>query len=192
MDRKEEYLMLREEILMSLEVVKNYRTMLYTIVVAILAFAFDKENPWLFLVPFVAILPLYSLAMHQIDSTLRIGAYICVFLEPTTNFKWETNLYKYDQLHKNEYSTKKSSIDSYVIMSICCIILSVVNLDYSAIDRWDVRGCIIAQIALAMYSFWCFRTKHVDYLETKEKYIKEWTTIKSMDDFKFSLSKKSS
>jgi 1,4-dihydroxy-2-naphthoate octaprenyltransferase len=66
--------MLREEILKSSEAVKTYRTLLYTIVVAILAFAFDKNNPWLFLLPFAAILPLYLLAMHQVDSTLRIGA----------------------------------------------------------------------------------------------------------------------
>lgn len=173
-----EYLMLREEILMSMEIVKNYRSLLYTIVVAILAFGFDKGNPWLFLIPFAAIIPLYLLAMHQIDSTLRIGAYIYVFLEPVMDIKWETNLYEYDRLHKNQYSTKKSSIDPYVVMSICCIVLSVVNLDFSNICRWDMFGCIVAQMILLVYSLWCFKTKHIDYLKTKEKYIEEWEMVK--------------
>lgn len=99
--------MLREEVLQGMETVKNYRIVLYTTVTAMFAFAFDKENSWLFLVPFTAIIPLYSLSMHQIDSYLRIGTYILVFLEPTSNIKWETNLYNYDKLYNNQYSKKK-------------------------------------------------------------------------------------
>lgn len=178
-NKKDEYVILRDEILLAMETVKNYRIMVYTIVIAILAFAFDKENPWLFLLPFIAIIPLYFLAMHQIDSTMRIGAYIYVFLEPEIDIKWETNLYQYDILHKNQESTKKSSIDPYVIMSICCLVLSFINLDFSNIHKWDMLSCFFAQVALALYSFWCFKSKHLDYLETKEKYIEEWKSIKN-------------
>lgn len=107
MEKQVEYEALREEILYSMQVVKNYRSLLYSIVVAALAFAFDKGVSILFLLPFFGIIPIYLLAMHQIDSTLRIGAYIYVFIEPETECQWETRLYKYDQLHKNQYSTKK-------------------------------------------------------------------------------------
>ncbi len=178
MNRNDEYLMLREEILKSSEAVKTYRTLLYTIVVAILAFAFDKNNPWLFLLPFAAILPLYLLAMHQVDSTLRIGAYIYVFLEPITNIKWETNLYRYDTLHENQYSTKKTSIEPYVVVSFCCIALSIANLNYSNIGDWDMCLCVCAQIILAACCWWAFYTKHVDYIKTKKKYIQEWEEVK--------------
>ena len=107
MNKQVEYNALREEILCSMQVVKNYRSLLYSIVVAVLAFAFDKNESILFLVPFFAIFPIYLLAMHQIDSTLRIGAYIYVFLEPETDCKWKTRLHKYDQLHRKQYSIKK-------------------------------------------------------------------------------------
>lgn len=107
MEKQTEYEALREEILYSMQVVKNYRSLLYTIVVAILAFAFDRDESILFLLPFAAIIPLYLLAMHQLDSTIRTGAYICVFLEDGTECQWETRLYMYDKLHRNEYSTKK-------------------------------------------------------------------------------------
>ena len=79
MEKQTEYEVLREEILSSIQTVKNYRSLLYTIVIAALAYAFDKDVVILFLVPFCAIIPLYLLAMHQIDSTMRIGAYIYVF-----------------------------------------------------------------------------------------------------------------
>lgn len=79
MDKQVEYEALREEILFSMQMVKNYRSLLYTIVIATLAYAFDKDVAILFLIPFCAIIPLYLLAMHQVDSTMRIGAYIYVF-----------------------------------------------------------------------------------------------------------------
>lgn len=71
MGKQIEYEVLREEILCSTQVVKNYRSLLYSIVVAALAFAFDKNEAILFLVPFIAIIPIYLLAMHQIDSTWK-------------------------------------------------------------------------------------------------------------------------
>lgn len=107
MNKQTEYEALREEILYSMQVVKNYRSLLYTLVIAILAFAFDKNEAVLFLLPFVAIIPLYLLAMHQVDSTIRIGAYICVFLEEGTECQWETRLYQYDRFHRNQYDTKR-------------------------------------------------------------------------------------
>lgn len=122
MDKKIEYESLREEIMKSMQIVKEYRSIMYTIVVATLAFAFNKGIAILFLVPFSAIIPIYLLSMHQIDSVLRLGAYIYVFLEPETECKWETRLYEYDVMHKNQYSTKKISIDSYWCVSFCCLI----------------------------------------------------------------------
>lgn len=48
MDKQTEYETLRGEIIRSTQVVKNYRSLLYTIVVAALAFAFDKNESILF------------------------------------------------------------------------------------------------------------------------------------------------
>ena len=48
MDKQTEYETLRGEIICSTQVVKNYRSLLYTIVVAALAFAFDKNEAILF------------------------------------------------------------------------------------------------------------------------------------------------
>lgn len=48
MDKQVEYEALRTEILNANQVVKNYRNLLYSIVVAVLAFAVDKEDSLLF------------------------------------------------------------------------------------------------------------------------------------------------
>lgn len=181
MKKQAEYETLREEILSSMQTVRNYRSLLYTIVIAALAFAFDKDSAILFLVPFCAIIPLYLLAMHQVDSTMRIGAYIYVFLEPRTDCQWETRLLGYDKLHKNEYSTKKTSIDSYWCVSICCLILSVLKLDYYSIGI-DFYITIIAQVLILIMCIWAFIKKRPDYLKLKEKYIKEWQEIQKLEN----------
>lgn len=181
MDKQIEYEALREEILYSTQVVKSYRSLLYTIVVAALAFAFDKNEAILFLIPFVAIIPIYLLAMHQIDSTLRIGAYIYVFLEPGTDCKWETRLHKYDQLHKNQYSTKKTSIEAYWYVSICCLLLSVVKLDYANIN-FMFYITITGQVIILIICIYLFIKKRPDYGSTKEKYINEWLEIQKQEN----------
>lgn len=176
MEKQVEYKALREEILASMQTVKNYRTILYTIVIAALAFAFDKDVAILFLVPFCAIIPLYLLAMHQVDSIMRMGAYIYVFLEPGTDCQWETRLLEYDKKHKNEYSTKKTSIDPYWCLSFCCLALSILKLDYCS-RNYDFYITIAIQIIILILCIYIFATKRPDYLETKEKYIKEWQEI---------------
>ncbi|MEY8391712.1 hypothetical protein D3Z36_08405 [Lachnospiraceae bacterium] len=181
MSKQVEYEMLREEILFSMQTVKNYRTLLYSIVIAVLAFAFDKGEAILFLLPFVAVIPLYLLAMHQIDSTMRLGAYIYVFIEPGTECQWETRLNKYDFLHRNQYSTKKSSIDPYWYLSFCCLLLSVLKLDFCNRDV-EFYVTAVTQIIILISCIYLFIKKRPDYLTTKEKYIREWKEIQRMEN----------
>lgn len=181
MEKQVEYEAIREEILSSMQVVKSYRTLLYTIVIAALAFAFDKDEAILFLVPFCAIIPLYLLAMHQIDSTMRLGAYIYVFLEPGTDCQWETRLLEYDKIHKNQYSTKKTSIDSYWCVSVCCLVLSILKQNYSC-RGIDFYITIVAQILIFIICVYIFIKKRPDYLKLKGKYIKEWQEIQEREN----------
>lgn len=91
--------------------------------------------------------------------------------------QWETRLLEYDRLHKNEYSTKKTSIDPYWCVSICCLILSVLELDYCSIEI-DFYITIMVQVLILIICIWIFIKKRPDYLKLKEKYIKEWQEIK--------------
>ena len=183
---KEEYIMLRDEILKASDMVKKYRLTMYTLTAALLTFAFNQNEPILFLIPFIAIIPLYLMAMHLVDSTMRIGAYLYVFLEtnPECDIKWETRLYAYDLKHKNEYSTKNTSISPYVVVSLCCIFLSFINMDFSNIFCFDFLWRLALQIILLVICLFIFIKKQTDYLKSKEKYINEWTSIKDKEDKK--------
>lgn len=176
MEKQEEYNALREEILISIQVIKNYRNVLYATVVATMAFAFDKGKAILFLVPFCAIFSIYFLARHQSDAMLRMGAYINVFLEPGTDCQWETRLYEYDKLYQDQYSTKSTSTGAYISISACCLILSVLHLDYENINI-EFCGTIIVQVVILIMCIYLFLIKKLNNLIIKEKYISEWKEI---------------
>lgn len=130
MDKNTEYEALREEIILSLQTIKDYRNILYSAVAALLAFAFDNGNSFIFLVPFVVIIPLHILSMHQVDSMLRIGAYIYVFLEEGEEVHWETRILEYDKLHQKQYDTQKIKIDPYMWLSMLCLVFSITNINF--------------------------------------------------------------
>ncbi len=176
MGKQDEYKSLREEILVSLQVVKNYRNMLYVTVVATMAFAFDKGIAILFLVPFCAIFPIYFLAKHQFDLILRMGAYISVFLEPGTDCRWETRLFEYDELYQDKYSTKSISANAYISISSCCLLLSMLHLDLKNINVEFFVTCII-QLILLLVCIYLFLIKKMNNLVLKENYIREWREI---------------
>lgn len=180
MKKQVEYEALREEIMSTIQNIKNYRSLLYTIVVAALAFAFDRDEAILFLIPAFIIMPIYLLEMQQVDSQMKLGAYIYVFLEPKTECKWETRTYKYDNLHKNKYRRKIMPAEPYWYLSFGCLFLSLLKLNFNTINLnfWLV---ISLQILLLLLIVYIFIKKRINHMALKEKYINEWMEIKRLE-----------
>lgn len=177
MEKQVEYEALRNEIIYSMQIIKNYRSLLYTIVIAVLAIAFQSDHAVMFLVPFLVIIPIYLLEMHQVDSTARIGAYILVFIEPETECQWETRLLKYERTYKKDNRNKESLINPYWCISFGCVLLSFMKLDYY---NRNINFYIILAEQIFAFVLWVFvfMKNNVNSLEAKEKYRKEWNEIK--------------
>ena len=173
MNKQAEYDALRAEILNSIEAIKYYRSLLYTIVIAALAFAFDKGDAVLFLIPSFIIIPIYLLEMEKLNSQMRISAYIFVFLEPKTECHWETRLYKHIILHKDNYKRKLIPADPYWYLSFGCLSLSVLKLNFANRD-YDFYLTIIFQIILLFLIIYVFAKRRLSSIALKEKYINEW------------------
>jgi hypothetical protein len=176
-----EYKSLREEIILSMKTVKNYNNLLYTVVGALLAYAFDSKNPILFLLPFVVIIPLYFLIKREMLQTLRIGSYIYVFIEKNyTEINWETRLIKYDKLLSSYNKHRKIPNDAYIFVSFTCILLSIIYTSKN--DIYELTICTILQTILGLLSIYCFIIRRVDYTKEKNQYIKEWKIIKEKEN----------
>lgn len=134
MNKQTEYETLRTEILSSLQIFKNYRNILYTIVVAALVFAFNSNEAMLFLIPSFIIIPIYLLEMDEYDSIIRIATYIYVFLEPNTECYWETRLYKHEILKSRKNCKRRMSTEPYWYLSFGCLFLSLLKLNWSCMN----------------------------------------------------------
>lgn len=175
MDRKAQgYGYLKQEILDSIGYTKQYRSILYTVTAAILTFAFTQNEPIIFLLPIVVIIPTYILQANQTRSTLRIGAYIMIFMEKDEP-GWETRLAEYDA----KFSPENPNISPHIFITACCFCLCIFELDYS---NFVSRGTIVRLIVAILYLIICtviLGTKKVDYGKEKKKYIDQWTEIKA-------------
>lgn len=183
----DEYKMLREEIMSAITNRRNYNSVLYTVSVAILAYAFKTLNPLLFLLPFTIIFPFYTLIVKETFHEIRIGAYISVFIEKSTDIRWEQRLISYDSLiNKNKHTLL--SLNAYFGVSYLCIFLSVIYTDYSIINLHSIF-CTILQISLFIISLIMFIIKRPNYKEKKDEYILKWKSVKELEKSKLTSPK---
>ena len=176
MDKQVEYSLLKEEIFKSMQMIKDYRNWMYTIVIAVLILAFDKDEAILFLVPFGAIIPMYILSIYESHTMMRIGAYIYVFIEPGTDCQWDTRLLKYDNIPENRFDFSKFRIDSYMLLSFFCLTFSIMKLDYSYID-YKFCFTVVIQIIIFFICIYLFEFKRPNYIKIKKMYIDKWELI---------------
>lgn len=172
----EEYSMLRDEIMLCMKTVKDYNNLLYTATAALLAFAFNSSEGILFLLPFVVIVPLYTLIKREMMQAMRIGAYINVFLEEKTSIQWESRLISYDTMFtKNKH--RLIPINAYAGLSFLCIFLSAMHTNYSTIDT-RCKICLAAQVLLTAFCIVFFIFKSPNYAKMKKGYLAQWTKVK--------------
>lgn len=94
---KDEYLMLRNEILKDYDIIQNSRYLLYVAVASILSFSISQEEPLLFLIPYVVIIPTYLVSIDYTLDMYRIATYLMIFIEPV-EFNWENRQYKFNYI----------------------------------------------------------------------------------------------
>lgn len=97
---KDEYLMLREEILHLDTVVNNTINFFYVFVSAVLAFTITQDDSMFVLISYIVIIPSYLMVLSKEKMIFKIGAYLNVFHEGK-KFNWERRnriLYSHDSV----------------------------------------------------------------------------------------------
>lgn len=97
---KDEYLMLRDEILHLSEMENNIINIFYTSVTAILAFALSQSDTIFLLLPYVVIIPSYLMFISKSEAIYKIATYLYEFHECEDMFFWE---------HRNREFAKKKN-----------------------------------------------------------------------------------
>ena len=79
MNKEEEHLSLRSEIISLVEIQNNYIIAMYTITIALITLAIQQKNVWIYLLPYVILFSFQRIILAKRDIMLRIAAYIAVF-----------------------------------------------------------------------------------------------------------------
>lgn len=96
---KEEYKMLRDEIMHHKKRQNTFTVFSYTTAVTLWGVAIDTKSPWITIIPLVIMFVTSLRVFDSRQSIARISSYIQVFIEPNIDYKWESRLHKYRE-HK--------------------------------------------------------------------------------------------
>lgn len=173
-----EYEMLKAEIGSNSQVIATVFTITVTAVAALVGYGLEMRNWLVLLAPFAVLLPSMWFIASQLESTVRIAAYIQVFIEPSLpGLNWETRLSRLRCVRTvpdRRYTLSITGI--YGALGIACLLLSWV---FAPRDMIVYVSAGIATLGLGGLTLWlsthcrrCFTQEHV------EQYIKSWTMIR--------------
>lgn len=199
MNKPEEYISLRSEIISLIEIQNNYIIAMYTITIALITLAIQQKNVWLYLLPYIILFSFQRIISAKKDVMLRIAAYIAVFLDG--NLGWEKNykniinntLKKYDEEEKfsklkNILSGRISSLQLGAVCSVGCILMQVIYIFkknkwthlnefiWQKINFIDMLPIICAILLFCILADWC--SGALNSMSVREKYIESLTNYK--------------
>lgn len=172
-----QYETLREEIGNCTRLSNDFSTFSMTALAAVLAFAFSSNNPFLFLIPFVLIIPLSSKSLYYRKNIAKISAYMIVMLESEIKgYKWETlnELYKEDKSH-SRFTVFRNY--EYLFEALICIMLYFYYAIESSFDIAPLVVGIILGIAALVY-VWIISYKMAHTGKLKAVAVRKWEQLR--------------
>ena len=172
-----QYETLREEIANCTRMSNEFSTFSMTALAAVLAFAFSSDNPFLFLVPFVLIIPLSSKSLYYRKNVAKISAYMIVMLEPEIEgYLWETLNERYKEERSHARFTMFRNYE-YLFEALICMMLYLYYAIESSFDVVPlVVGGVLGVAALTYVSIISYKMAHTGGL--KAVAIGKWEQIR--------------
>ena len=165
---KDEYLMLREEILHLDNIIHSQISVLYVAVASILAFAVNQSNSLLYLIAYVVILPIYLIVVNKSDGMYKISGYLASCLEGE-EFNWENNLIRFNNKYRKvRHYTKQAYDFPFIFSSIMTTILFFLTVDYNEIKSLYIIGQIMIACILFIFVILIFFSRYKIKNRTEE------------------------
>lgn len=146
---KDEYLMLREEILHLDTVINNTINFFYVFVATILAFSITQDDSLFALISYVVSIPAYLIVLSKEKGIFKIAAYLHVFQEGK-EFNWERRNRKLYSSEEVPILYKMQSFNfPFLFVSTFVTVIFFVKTNWSAICT--VRELVKIMIAVILY-----------------------------------------
>ncbi len=168
-EAKEEYLMLREEILHLDSIVNNTINFFYAFISAYIAFALTQEDTIFILLSFIGIIPPYLIVLNKMNALCKIGAYLHVFHEGES-FKWERRYMKY----KDKYESSPFRIISwhfpFIFVSLAVIGLLLYRTDWQRTAGDDIIKILVCLVLSFIVLYKAYKNKNI----SPKNHIEKW------------------
>ena len=209
MSSSKEYELLRSEIINTYNHIQSIHNILYTAVGAILAFALKteiKSCAICLLLPWLIILPLYLTMEAKHRGVAELGAYLYVFHEGD-KFNWERRHHSFDKKHykKRDWKEPKRYYALIILCGLCTFYKCLENYE-APLDIFERRivetiyavFCpnvfsdkfitfsvkIIVMVISNLLVAYMINKSQINYVDLRDSYIKEWKTIKIIEQTK--------
>lgn len=184
---EKEYDMLRKEIEQNSSVINNYLTFLYPAMGVMLAYIVSNfNNSLIFSAMYLIIVPIAARIRSLNNSTVRLAAYMIVFLEPgITGFCYETRNYLRIYLKANRNSKVNNAISLFFLningATFFIGLATYVLYIYILVKKFDMTNLLIGGIinTLSMLILTYFLVKDFRSHTDKAEYVKSWEQIKN-------------
>ena len=182
---KEEYLMLREEILGCMKSQSSLSTFVSTTLCTYLAaiLALDNPNPLFYLVPFLILVPAsLKEAKYQLQVSY-LASYMIVFLEGPDSFLWETRYHTFSKISRRHNTHIRTLFETFefTLFSILCYVLFLWNykMPIPFTNLADFFFFFIPIILILVIAFNMFNYRN--FRKNIERDITKWIRLKSLE-----------
>ena len=178
---KEEYLMLREEILQLNTIINSTINFFYVFVSAVLLFAINQTDSLYVLLTYLIIFPAYAIALSKAIGTYRIGGYLYVFCEGS-DFNWERRNKKlYDFPEFRTFKIISAFNLPFLFVSSFVTIIFLMKTDWGSINTlWECSKIVLAITFYIVQIALIIKYRRIGI----EEYIKLWERIKKEESQK--------
>ena len=179
---KDEYLMLREEILCLSNMENNVMNFFYISIAAIMAFSLTQQDTISVLLPYLIIIPAYKLVLSKIRGIYKAGAYLYVFHEGK-NFNWEKRSLKFIQKMPQIFLNKMQAFNyPFLLTSIFTTIVFLLRTNWENITTgyYDLIKVIMAILLFCVIIIMIMKNRRMDISD----FIPCWQEIKNAEEKK--------
>lgn len=171
---KEEYLMLREEILHLDTLTNNTINFFYTFIAAYIAFALTQADTIFIVLSYIGIIPPYLIVLNKMNALCKIGAYLNVFHEGE-DFQWERRHMEYKDKYESNIFRVISWHFPFVCVNFLVIVLFIYKTNWQNITIIDGIKGIICIILFLIIFFKVIKNKNI----SPRDYIEKWKEFKN-------------
>lgn len=186
---KDEYIMkeyedIRGEIKQKIELHNSLITFMITTVVAVLAFALERNNSALYLLPFAIIIPISMRVTYYRTAMLKLSAYAIVYLEnELRGINWETRNVQLMNDNKNKIFDKLTISHYYegIVLGIVCYLLYF--LDYIKGKEINIQTVVFLALPFLFVVWEGVITKRIiTFNDERNEWIKIWRDFKNSNE----------